>query len=556
LKPKLVVIFLLMVLVPLGLVVWLGLRVARYEQEAVRDRFSELLLQELFEVDRTIAQFMQQRQSDLLALIDAESPDVESLRNVTRSTPFVRQTFYLDTAGRILFPSPSDQLSQGEWDFLQRTKDILIDKNLIHQSQDRPVERTSQKASPPTRPQQRQAGQSVRQAPGQAESGSQPTRTHGWYAWYWGRGIQVLFWRKDTSGNIIGAELDSARLLADVIALLPNTDPTATYPLHGRIALCNALDEAVYQWGKYESGPDQQPVVTRPLQYPLNAWTLKYYLPPEQIAALGGFGTYLSLAAAVVAVGLALAGLAVYFYRETTRQMREAAQRVSFVNHVSHELKTPLTNIRMYAELLDAGLSDEEQNVRRRLDVIVSESQRLSRLIGNILSFSRKQRHELALHLRPDVVDEVVEAVLEHFRPSLKTHGIDVTLDARARQPVQLDRDALEQILGNLFNNVEKYAAAGGTLRVTTRQQNGHTVVTVADRGPGIPPAQRERIFLPFHRVSSRLTDGVAGTGIGLSIARDLARLHGGDLVVLPTDEGAAFELRIATPPAPEGETP
>ena len=547
-KPKLIVIFLLMVLLPLGLVMWLGLRVARYEQEAVRDRFSELLLQELFEVDRTIAQFMQQRQSDLLALIDAESPDAESLRNVAHRTPFVRQMFRLGATGRVLFPSPSDQLSQDEWDFLQRTRDILIDKNLIHQSQDRPVERTSQKA----RKQPRQAAQSAQQA----ESGAEPTGTHGWYAWYWGRGIQVLFWRKDASGNIIGAELDSARLLADVIAQLPNTDPTATYPLQGRIALCNALDEAVYQWGTYASGTEQQPVVARPLQYPLNAWTLKYYLPPEQMAALGGFGTYLGLATAVVAVGLALAGLAVYFYRETTRQMREAAQRVSFVNQVSHELKTPLTNIRMYAELLDAGLSDEDRNVRRRLEVIVSESQRLSRLIGTILSFSRKQRHELALRVRPDVVDEVVEAVLEHFRPSLKAHGIDVTLDAQARETVQIDRDAFEQILGNLLNNVEKYAASGGAVSITTRQQNGHTVVTVADRGPGIPPAQQERIFLPFHRVSSKLTDGVTGTGIGLSIARDLARLHGGDLVVLPTDEGAAFELRIATPPASEGEAP
>ncbi len=553
-KPKLVIIFLLIVLLPLGLTMWLGLRVARYEQEAVRDRFSELLLQELFDVDRTIAQFMQQRESDLLGLTDVESPDAESLRNVTRSAPFVQQTFHLDATGRILFPSPDDQLSQAEWDFLRRTKDILIGKNLIHQSQDRPVEATSQKAPSAARPQPRQARQSVQQTTSPAESGSQLIRTHGWYAWYWGRGIQVLFWRQDAVGNIIGAELDSVRLLADVIGLLPNTDPTATYPLQGRIALCDALEEVVYQWGTYESGPDQQAVVARPLQYPLNAWKLKYYLPPEQMAALGGFGTYLSLAAGVVAVGLALAGLAVYFYRETTREMREAAQRVSFVNQVSHELKTPLTNIRMYAELLEAGLSDEDEKVRRRLDVIVSESRRLSRLIGNILSFSRKQRQELTLRMRPDVVDEVVEAVLEHFRPSLKTHGIDVTLDARARQPVQLDRDALEQILGNLFNNVEKYAASGGAVSVRTRQQNGHTVVTVADRGPGIPPAQRERIFLPFHRVSSKLTDGVAGTGIGLSIARDLARLHGGDLVVLPTDEGAAFELRIATPPAPEGE--
>jgi signal transduction histidine kinase len=235
--------------------------------------------------------------------------------------------------------------------------------------------------------------------------------------------------------------------------------------------------------------------------------------------------------------------------------MREAQQRVTFVNQVSHELRTPLTNIRMYAELLEGDLPDEDEKPRRHLSVIVSESQRLSRLIGNILNFSRRKRNALRLRASAGIVDELVESVLANFSAAFDACGIKVDFDGQAGRTVRLDRDAVEQILGNLFNNVEKYAASGGLLAVRTRHDGDQTVITVSDRGPGIPLRQRERIFSPFHRISNKVTDGVAGTGIGLSIARDLARLHGGDLVALDVEQGAAFELRISTPPVAEGAT-
>ena len=98
--------------------------------------------------------------------------------------------------------------------------------------------------------------------------------------------------------------------------------------------------------------------------------------------------------------------------------------------------------------------------------------------------------------------------------------------------------------------NVEKYAAGGGTMEVTTQQDGDRTTVIVADQGPGIPRGQEEKIFEPFHRLSNKVSDGVAGTGIGLSIARDLARKHGGDLKVVASNAGARFELEIQTPRA------
>jgi signal transduction histidine kinase len=235
---------------------------------------------------------------------------------------------------------------------------------------------------------------------------------------------------------------------------------------------------------------------------------------------------------------------------------------MSFVNQVSHELKTPLTNIRMYAELLDDDLYDADERTRRHLGVIVEESQRLSRLIGNILTFARHQREKLTLRPAPKQLDEVVAAVIEQFRPALDEKGITVELDLAAPHPARLDADAIGQILGNLLSNVEKYAATGHLARVTTRQDGPRLTLTVADAGPGIPPRHRERVFEPFHRVSDALSDGVAGTGIGLGIARTLARLHGGDLVLCPSERGATFEASLHAPlvdeshPAPPPERP
>jgi signal transduction histidine kinase len=144
--------------------------------------------------------------------------------------------------------------------------------------------------------------------------------------------------------------------------------------------------------------------------------------------------------------------------------------------------------------------------------------------------------------------------VAEQFRPSFAAKGVEVVLDLAAPRPTAFDPDAVEQVVGNLLNNVEKYAAAGGLCEVASRQTETATVIRVADRGPGIPRGREEKIFEPFVRLSDRLTEGVSGTGIGLSIARELVRLHGGELRLVPSEGGARFELEL--PGRPEGVSP
>ncbi len=279
------------------------------------------------------------------------------------------------------------------------------------------------------------------------------------------------------------------------------------------------------------------------MSYPLSSWTLEY-AGTSPSAAAAGFGLLLLLGS----LGLVLIGLALYLYREQTRELREAARKVEFVSQVSHELKTPLTNIRMYAELLDEQLEDAPQQ-RNYLGIIISESQRLGRLIGNVLNFSRTP----ALHVSEVEIDALVRQTLDHFLPGFRSRGLEVHTDLQAGISIHSDADMLEQILNNLLSNVEKYAASGGAVDVATRVADGQLLVSVRDHGAGIPAAERRKIFEPFYRIDNSLTEGVSGTGIGLTIARQQAGRLGGELLVSDARPGARFTLKL---PLDRGATP
>jgi len=334
--------------------------------------------------------------------------------------------------------------------------------------------------------------------------------------------------------------------MAEVIAKLP-TDTSAG---SGGIVLTDASARPLYQWGDLEPDADAIPDASIALFAPLSMWHLNHYGPAAVTGKLST-GSVLSLVSGIIAAAVALLALAVYFYRENSREMRVAAEKVTFVNQVSHELKTPLTNIRMYAELAEEKIPEEDdQGARRCLGIVVNESQRLSRLIANVLTFAKPKAQQP--NPTPNVPDELVRETLDHFRPALAAQHIEVGFQPGAADRVRIDADILEQILGNLLSNVEKYAAAGKSLKISTSQQGGETAISVADDGPGIPKGQREKIFKPFHRLSNKLSDGVSGTGIGLTIARDLARKHGGDLKLTETknSDGCHFTLTLKTPPA------
>lgn len=512
-KPKLLLVLVLIVLLPLLVLGGLGVRVAGQEREVTASRLREALNGRLRDINAVIVRSVEARETVLLRLLDRGTHDAAALRDQVRSSPLVQALFVLDPQGNRLHPPPEGPLTAAEQEFLERSGPVWRDKQDFYRTGD--------------------IGESA---------------SHGWYTWHWGNGVNIVFWVRQASGHVIGAACDRTRLLADIVGELPDSDSADPALRQGRVALVGGDGVPVYQWGAHEPAAGETPKARLDLAAPLDDWSLAYYTPEAAAGSRPGDGLLLTLAAGLGTLALALVGLAVYFYRESTRDMREAAQRVSFVNQVSHELKTPLTNIRLYAELLEGRLSAGDDRAARHLDVIVAESQRLSRLIGNVLTFARKQNDRLVLHPATGSIDQCVASVLEHFRACLEARGVKATFHPGAAAPVEFDRDAVEQILGNLFSNVEKYAASGGWMEVATRQAGATTTITVTDRGPGIPRGQEERVFAPFQRLSNRLSDGVTGTGIGLTIARELARRHGGELSVVPLDSGACLEVRLHAP--------
>jgi signal transduction histidine kinase len=348
---------------------------------------------------------VEERETELLRLLDRGSYETGELRELVRKSPYIHALFVLDSAGNRQHPPPDGPLTGSEREFLERSGQIWRDKQSFYKSSE----------------------------------GDAASSTYGWYTWYWGNGVNLLFWMRDTSGGVIGAEFDRSRMLADIVGELPNSDPSDPNLQQGRISLTGEDGVAVYQWGAYEPGESEQSRTRLDLNHPLDEWTLLYFAPLQNSGIFGG-GILFNLAAGMTAFVLALIGLASYFYRESTREMREAAERVSFVNQVSHELKTPLTNIRMYAELLEQSLPENDQRATQHLGVIVSESQRLSRLIGNVLTFARKQNDKLVLHNTPGNVDRCIQFVLDHFKAALESKGVRTVFTGGADATVAFDR--------------------------------------------------------------------------------------------------------------------
>ena len=519
-RPKLLILLVLIVVAPLAALVALGAKLVHDESIMAQVRLKELLTARLTEVDASIQQALDEQ----ARLVESQMPpelSPEGLREASRRSARVRQYFILDAAGELVYPSPNAPSNDRERAFFDRSRELWRNPLQVM-------------AQPEAAAEQQQT--TMRKG-GVAVPGS------GWFTWYWGSGIQFIHWWR-AGDSTLGAEMNRTRLVADIIAALPQTSLGAAVA-DGRTVLLDSQASPVYQWGLYEPRAGEEPVVVMALSPPLSSWSLASYMPPNFTESRYGAGIGLALGAALLALALAMVGIAVYFYRENSRELREAGQRISFVNQVSHELKTPLTNIRLYAELLEQELEGAPENPKQYLHTIVAESQRLSRLIGNVLTFSRKGRNTLKLQRRTAVVDDVVATVVGHFEEPLRQKGIAIETRLAASTEVVLDPDALAQILGNLLSNVEKYAHGADRVTVATAREGKGIRVSVADNGPGIPRAERDRIFEPFYRISNRLTDGVAGTGIGLTIARDLARMHGGNLVLEPGASGATFVFTL-----------
>ncbi len=235
-------------------------------------------------------------------------------------------------------------------------------------------------------------------------------------------------------------------------------------------------------------------------------------------------------------------------YRLGVRQIELVRQQQDFVSAVSHELKTPLTSIRMYGEILREGWATEEKK-RTYYNYIHDESERLSRLIANVLQLARMTRNDLQIDLKPIAVSQLMETVQVKTASQVEQVGfkLDLNYDKGAKQAViAIDTDAFMQILINLVDNAIKFSAKAERKEIKLGcylRQNGTLVFSVRDYGPGIPKDQMKKIFKLFYRSENELTRETVGTGIGLALVQQLTLAMNGQVDVVNKTSGAEFRL-------------
>ncbi|HWA24763.1 MAG TPA: HAMP domain-containing sensor histidine kinase [Lacunisphaera sp.] len=358
--------------------------------------------------------------------------------------------------------------------------------------------------------------------------------------------LHLLGWvRPAGASDVRGIELEMAGLISRLGGTLP-----AEFSGDEGYALRDELGRVLHQVGAVGRAA---PAVTVPLDDDLlPGWDVVAYVPAvagTSWGASGGTGGFFVLGSLLVGLFVAaiVAGGSLLLW-QARRSEAEAAQKTSFVANVSHEFKTPLTTIRLYAELLEQGRVRDAAQSGEYLRTIGRETQRLARLVGNALDFSRlEQGRKKYARDQIDLRGELVR-LLDIHAPRLAEAGLALKREVpEGTLTITSDRDALEQILLNLLDNAAKYGGAGGEVTVElAARDGGGAEIRVLDRGSGVPQEHRERIFEKFHRVDDTLTAEKTGAGLGLSIARQLARGLGGELRHEPRDGGgAAFILEL-----------
>jgi signal transduction histidine kinase/tetratricopeptide (TPR) repeat protein len=250
----------------------------------------------------------------------------------------------------------------------------------------------------------------------------------------------------------------------------------------------------------------------------------------------------------VLPVVLAVTVLAAFLlWRDVQRESHTARMRSQFVSSVSHELKTPLTSIRMYAQTLLMGRPREEADRKGYLETIVNESERLTRLINNVLDFSRMESEDRSYRMLPTSLESVVHESARAMSYPLEEGGFDLRLRIEDGLPdILCDGDALTQAVVNLLSNAVKFSGDARVIELDLMRENGEAVIRVRDHGLGIEKRHHDSVFDQFYRTPEAEADGVPGTGLGLALVAHAARAHQGrvELESAP-GRGSTFTIRL-----------
>jgi signal transduction histidine kinase len=606
-RTKVIILIWLLMVAPTLLIGVYAFRLLKHEQERIQNRAIETVQAKA----QTVAESIQITVGELVDNITeqlAELPPrtpLDTLWNWRRDNPLIRNAFLWDPVDGLKFPDPDGPLDREESMFVKRYTSLFdhsqqwadgIHTSLDGESTSYEKKQIQTDAKTPSAPdpvvsdayaRKRAVRQEIfqlsKRAPTetwsrqssavdtrdvlpQGTAGSNPSddTTETWSRqssavdtdgvspesgctpWFSENELFLLIWyRKNPDAPVVGVELETTAVLSRLVGLLPPaTEQNAVF------AILDGRGEVIHQVGGDATVNGRPPIVQAAVGPCLPHWQVAAFTNSAKDLATNetSFLFVASLVGGVLILAILTSGSLLLW--QAFEGWRDAQRKTSFVSNVSHELKTPLTSIRMYAEMLTENRVDDSEKKSRYLGVIVTESERLTRLVNNVLDFSRLEQDRRRYNLQQHDAMKLTRAVVERFQDRLEDAGVTLKFETQCDEcPCICDRDAFEQVLLNLLDNALKYADGGKEIGLGLRCSQKSCEIDVLDRGPGVPAGHRRRIFEKFHRVDDSLTTDKPGSGLGLSIARKLMQGMGGDLRYAPRPGGGAcFTMVLPRP--------
>jgi len=370
-----------------------------------------------------------------------------------------------------------------------------------------------------------------------------------------GEKLTFLFWNRLDDGRIVGCEITRAEFRQRVAGILPST--------YSPVRILTVLDETGQPLAipPGAAGRDwRRPFVSQEIGESLPRWETASYLTDPASIASQARSTSAVIWILVVILFVSMAGGGTMVLSSLYSEMRLAQKKASFVANVSHELKTPLTSISLFIDLLRRRRQPDPEKRDRYLALMAAETERLGRLINNVLDFSSQEKGRKKYAKRIVDLGQIAGEVVEGQRVRLEGLGFTVRFPTHLSGEhafVDADPEALKQVLINLLSNAEKYSPRQKEIEIEVTCVGSDLAAHVRDRGIGVAEKDRERIFLEFVRVDDSLSARVPGTGLGLTIARRIARDHGGDLVCAGREGGGSdFIFRLPRRGRDEAQDP
>lgn len=354
--------------------------------------------------------------------------------------------------------------------------------------------------------------------------------------------LTLLFWKRDSSGGTIGCVIAEEALRGRLAALLPTVYTPARI-----LAILDENGRPLLTTENQDQRDWRRPFVAREISERLPRWEVAAYLTnPDSVASQAGLTT-LILWILIFFLFVAIVSGGTYVLSTLRSEMQLALQKTTFVANVSHELKTPLTSIRMFAEMLKERRQPDGEKREKYLNLMVSETERLTRLINNVLDFARSERGERKYEKRRLDAAWLAEELIEGQRVRLEHNGFRVVFRNDLGEAfVEGDEEALKQAILNLLSNAEKYSGEDKLIEVDITGTEDSLLIHVKDRGRGVPAGDAKKIFREFYRVDESLTARAGGSGLGLPIALRIIQDHGGDIHYFPRDGGGSvFQIRL-----------